>query len=59
MEKVTVAELKQEIMKAKNKSITDPLAKQMLEKIETAVSVCPPQFLRISKMYHTIKQRYQ
>jgi len=54
MEKVKLSDLKKSIEDTKE-SISNPIQKDRLGILLNAIRVCPPQFLRITKMYEEVK----
>jgi len=53
LEKIKVTEVKDLIQKAKN--IADPVEKEFINRIEQSILICPPQFLRTTKIANHIQ----
>lgn len=53
MEKIRISSLKAKIAEAKTTQLNSVDQAKVVQ-IELALKVCPPQFLRISKMYNVI-----
>lgn len=53
MERIKITELKKAIETARE-SCPDPISRDALDRIMKSVQVCPPQFLRITKMYDSV-----
>lgn len=53
MEKISIRELKDELERARQTA--DPVEKDMLWRLHITLNNCPPQYLRLTKMYEAIK----
>lgn len=53
MERVKIHQLKKAIEEARE-SCPNPISRDALDRIMKSVLVCPPQFLRITKMYDSV-----